>query len=69
MTSHLTNLLRSPHPKISTVITYTLGPFLALGSALKLIVWKAAHEQYKRDGYFNAVYYTTQQLSLNSLEA
>ena len=59
MTSHLTTLFLSPHLQISTVLAYTLGPFLSLGGALKLLGWKAAHQQYKRDGYSETVYYST----------
>jgi hypothetical protein len=56
---HLTTLLVSPHPSTSTFLGYTIGPFMALAGTLKLIGWKAGHEQYQRAGHSDAVYYNT----------
>jgi hypothetical protein len=56
---HLTTLLLSPHPSTSTFLGYTIGPFMALAGTLKLIGWKAGHEQYQRAGHSDAVYYNT----------
>jgi hypothetical protein len=57
--SQLTTLLLSPHPNTSTFLGYTIGPFMALAGTLKLIGWKAGHEQYQRAGHSDSVYYNT----------
>jgi len=57
--SQLRTLLISPHPSTSTTLAYTIGPFMALAGTLKLIGWKAGHEQYQRAGHSDSIYYNT----------
>jgi hypothetical protein len=57
--SQLKTLLLSPHSQTSTLLGYTIGPFMALAGSLKLIGWKAGHEQYQRAGHSDSVYYNT----------